>query len=273
MVSKALTVLRGTPEKQAARANATIAESFSIRHDVLTSGPQKLAALQRLSSDSIDVIEQLLADANDAERQVRSALSPSSTASADSLAKIRWVVDSGLSLQSICEQLVKEADRNGLVALRQTAPWAIRAGKLSFGRSGAIDKAIDYAIETIARHEQSLYTTQERLLSQEVRECDISGSYIKGNHKTLMSYFEVLTTPQAVSGMHAKPEKLMRWQGLPGDDRPKGFIDLQSDVVSPDAASYSNAPVDDGSSQAPTGGYLVDGSGRSQWTETATRRR
>lgn len=271
MVSSSLAFLRSVPESQAQIANNGIATSYGIRTDAHIAGPARLKQLQMLSDMSIASLQDLLDRSNEAERVIRSALKPQAAASETSKANIRWQISElGLSLRDICQQCVESNDRDGLVALSELAPAAIRGGKLSVGQANSsVNKVIDYANEQIAVFAAQLFTDKEKALAQEVRECDISMSHLRKNHQDLVNYFESLTLANAVAGMHNRPERLFRWQGIPGDNLPKGYINLQSDVS---ISTPSEIGGGSGSGAAPTGGYLYNGSQAGQWTETPTRR-
>ncbi len=232
MVSSALATLRGMPQEQADVYNAYLPACAKIRLNPLLSNAGRLQKIADLMNAAVSDLQDVLTRSNAAEKKVRAALTSTATATPEDVASMRWAIDSGISLINICQQLVNDNNRSGFLALRQLLPWEQLAHKLVFvpGQSqDAYDRAMAQARTLIAAYEQQLFTPAEKALADEVTECDISMPYLRLNHTTLTGFFQKQTQASTVAGTFTRVASLYRWQGLPGDNLPKGMMQLLAD--------------------------------------------
>jgi hypothetical protein len=265
MASRNLTLLRTVPANQAIAYNSYIQKSALVRQDVYSTGESKLAQISKLVAAAQSTLADLLTGSNDAEKAIRKAAAPAAGQAGEaSLTKIRWAFDNNIDIAVICDQLVEDVDVDGFLALSQVLPWAAKANKLSGAHSRPEDN-LKAARATILGYEKQLMTPAQLALQDELRELDVSMGMLRSNFLVLNSFFEMQTLPSAVQGSFQRVSKLYRWQGLPGDNQPKGSINLADDLsgaIGDDVTTPYNP------SNKP---YLQDGRGQVMATQKAAQ--
>ena len=228
MVSDTLSFLRGLPEEQAAAYNNYLPKSTRVRMDLLITGQAKVAQMNALADAELARLQEMQDSANASESQIRNRLYGSKVEVSEAARqKIQWAYTTlGLDLPNLCEQLIADEDVEGLAALKQYLPWLDRAKRL--------ERPLADARKMVASFEETLYTPNQRRLAEEIRECDINMGFLRDNFENLQNFYQAQKLPTAVAGTFMRLDRLLRWDGLPGDKEiKKGVLVLSNDVGQP----------------------------------------
>jgi hypothetical protein len=137
--------------------------------------------------------------------------------------KVRQALENGFGFYDLCQQLVEEGDRQALAALDEQAPYLIKAGLVAAPSGVSSGKQVAYIRESLSQFQARMLSDREHPLYAEAQETAISSGLMESNEKV----FERWCDQMPLSGGAQRPlaGPLYRWQGLPGDDTPKGTLD------------------------------------------------
>lgn len=240
MTSSSLTFLRSVPDSQAKVYNDYTPKLTRIRTNALLSIAGMMPDILKFVDAAVGTLQDLQDRTNSAVTAIQHAVSSSDVqASETACAKVRWAIDNGIDVQDICLQLIEDNDAEGFIALRQLVPWAIRAKKI-MGATTSVTKSAQSIRESIVVLEKQIMTPAQLAALAELNECNVSIEMVRTNFTRLFTFFDLQEQPGvATSGMYHRVEQLYRWQGLPNDTQPKGFISLSDDFAGQYAARPS----------------------------------
>lgn len=219
MVSQSLTTLRNTPPQQGNVYMTALRGLVKLRSAAnLLSFDGKVAQQQQISQTGLTAMQGLLDQANAAERTIRAVpinvddTQPSSTA----MDNIRWMFDSHkVTLPDLCQQFLRQRDREGFKALRYMLPFLVTANLIQ--GEGYPEQRYTDALKSIRAAEAPLMTTQELALAGEIREIDICIPYLRENFQRLQDWLTAQARPASLDGYSGgRLQKINAWFGLPG---------------------------------------------------------
>ncbi len=256
-ISRSLTFLHGAPQAMEDIYNPYPPARTKLIQDISLAVPAKLTKIWALATSAQDRLQSLQDQVNAAEQKICDAVQP---ANADvneaSVRKVLYAFDNGLNLLSVCELLVSDNDRDGFNALLANLRLLAKTGKLGYPHELSLDKMIAEAKATIASQSAQLMTRDELIRQAEVEELWNMGR-LRQSFKDLFAFFQTQLRPEVIAGQQNRVESVNAWLGL-GDEavnrlRSQGIewerlpkvprILLASDIPSPDASTYANAPA------------------------------